>query len=381
MTELLAVDGSEVHEADPSIDRWVWVRRVLIASYLVGTYLILRHTGKIPTDREIITVWIVGMALLACVGRPWRNALLVLGSWSPFLAALFFYDFARAFGYWLYHGHDAIPFVVKPQIAVDRFLGGGRLWTERLQGWLVADRIGLGKVPLAEVERRLRGDKSSVRWYDIVVAGVYTSHFMVPYLTAGYLWRRGQRIWRWYAGTFVAVAFSCCLIFALVATAPPWYAAAKGLIDPFPRVLATRAWNRVGLSFAARAIDKGKNTVNPFAAIPSLHSADALMVSLFVWPHLHRWTKWFVRPILIAFPLAMAFALVYSGEHYLIDVFAGWFVVGVALTVGWFLRKRYGWANPWRDGPKFTSTRFVPLEAVSVQKTRGTRDEMPHVIS
>ncbi len=342
-----------------SQDTWVWIRRGLISTYLVGTYLLLRHTGKIPTDREIITLWIVGMALLACAGRPFAEVGRVLLSWTPFLLALFLYDFARAAGFWLYRNHKGIPLVVEPQITVDRWLGGGRLWSERLQGWFVADRVGLGKVPVDEVKRRLLADKSTVRWYDIVVAAVYTSHFMVPYLTAGYLWRKGQRIWRWYAGTFVIVSFVCCLIFAVVATAPPWYAANEGLIDPFPRVLATRAWNRVGLSFAARAIDKGKNTINPFAAIPSLHSANALMVSLFVWPHLRRWSRWIVRPILVLFPLVMAFALVYSGEHYLIDVFAGWAIVGLTLLGGRFLRRRYRWANPWTASPGFDAPSAV----------------------
>jgi membrane-associated phospholipid phosphatase len=362
-------------------------------AYVVGTFVYLRSTGRIPVDREIITGWVVGMAVVACVGRPWRDVGRVLLSWAPFLLALFFYDFARSVGYRIYSHHGGIPFVVTPQITVDRWLGGGHTWTERLQGWLVPANAGLGHLPMAEVERRLKYDDSTIRWYDVMVAIVYTSHFIVPYLTAGYLWRKGQRIWRWYAGTFVAVSFACCAIFALVATAPPWYAAAKGLIDPFPRVLATRAWKKVGLAFAARVIDKGKGTVNPFAAIPSLHSADALLIALFVWPHLGKWTKWIVRPVLVAFPLLMAFTLVYSGEHYLIDVLTGWAMVGVALAGGWWLRRRYGWGDPWRDGPDLGQSRMerpavgepaVPDGAesrVGVDGSLGTRDEIAQVTS
>jgi membrane-associated phospholipid phosphatase len=295
------------------------------------------------------------------------------------LLALFLYDFARSVGYRIYSHNGGIPFVVHPQITIDRWLGAGRLPTERLQSWLVAPKAGLGQLPMAEVERRLKYDDSTIRWYDVMVAVVYTSHFMVPYLTAGYLWRKGQRIWRWYAATFVTVSFACCAIFALVTTAPPWYAASKGLIDPFPRVLASRAWHRVGLSFAARMIDKGKGTVNPFAAVPSLHSADALLVAIFVWPYIGRWTKWLVRPLLVAFPLLMAFTLVYSGEHYVIDVLTGWAMVGLVLGGAWLLRRRYGWANPWRDGPNFGSRRVSAQ--VTDLSSRGTLDEMPHVIS
>jgi hypothetical protein len=50
-------------------------------------------------------------------------------------------------------------------------------------------------------------------------------------------------------------------------------------------------------------------------------------------------------PLLLAYPLAMTFTLVYSGEHYVIDVLVGWAYVGLTfLVVG--LAER-GWAA-WR---------------------------------
>jgi membrane-associated phospholipid phosphatase len=317
---------------------WSRVRLGAMGAYLVATALYLRSTEAIPSDREIIAGWILGLALVATIGRTRRDVLVTLASWVPFLLALFLYDFARAVGHWI----DA-PLAVKPQITLDRWLGGGRLWTERLQGWLVSPKAGLGRLTVAESERILKTDGSTVRWYDILVSAVYQSHFLIPYLTAGVLWQRRTR-WRWYAGTFVVVNFVSCAIFALYATAPPWYAAQKGLIDPFPRVLAGRAWSHVGLTFASRVIEKGQGTVNPFAAIPSLHSAQALMVAVFLWGLV--WKP--LRPLLVLYPLTMAFALVYSGEHYLIDVFAGWGMVALALTLGWKARQRWGWASPFR---------------------------------
>lgn len=322
----------------------IWVRRTLMAGYLLATILWLKHTGRFPSDREILVGWIMGLALLATVGKNRREALVTLGSWAPFLLALFLYDFARAVGHWI-----GSPLAVRPQIEVDRVLGFGKLWTERLQDWLIDDKVGLRTRPIADVERTLRSDQSTMHWYDVLVSIVYQSHFVLPYLFAGYFWRRGQRLWRWYAGCFVAVTFVACAMFALVATAPPWYAARLGLIEQFPRVLAGRGWGRVGLHFAGRVIQKGQGTVNPFAAIPSLHSAEALLVSVFLWKFVSKW--W--RPILVAYPLAMCFTLVYSGEHYLIDVLLGWALVGLALYVGLRLADRKGWRNPWHDGPKF----------------------------
>ena len=123
---------AEVGPLGLSNSTWLWIRRALMGAYVVGTYLLLKSSGKIPIDREIIVGWIAGLALLATAGRRRREALVTLASWAPFLLALFLYDFARAVGHWLH-----TPVAVTPQIAVDRFLGGGRLWTERLQGWLI----------------------------------------------------------------------------------------------------------------------------------------------------------------------------------------------------------------------------------------------------
>ena len=346
-----------------STTTWSRIRTAAMLQYVVATALYLRSTAAIPSDREIIAGWILGLALVATIGRTRRDVIVTLASWVPFLLGLFLYDFARAVGHWI----DA-PLAVTPQITIDRWLGGGRLWTERLQGWLVSPKAGLGRLSVAESERILKTDPSTIRWYDIGVSAVYQSHFIVPYLTAGVLWRERLR-WRWYAATFVAVNFASCAIFALYATAPPWYAARKGLIDPFPRVLAGRAWSHVGLNFASRVIEKGQGTVNPFAAIPSLHSAQALMVCVFLWGVV--WKP--LRPLLVLFPLAMAFALVYSGEHYLIDVFAGWAMVALALTIGWRLRMRTAWSSPFRWPARRTAVPSPPPDSrVSVPSPGAT---------
>ena len=308
---------------------WRWIRRALLSTYVVTTYVLLQNWGKVPSQREVLVTWILGLCLVATIGRPRREAGLVALSWLPFLFALYLYDFARSVGHRL-----GRPVIVLPQLRIDRWLGFGRVPTERLQSALYGP---------------------SVRWYDVAVSLVYQSHFLLPYLAAGLFWRN-RRLWRWYAVTFVGVTFSACCVFAIWATAPPWYAASKGEFPWYQpkapgtrfvaRDLAGRGWGPIGLRFASTLIRKGQETVNLFAAIPSLHSAEALLVVLMVWklvPSKYRW----LRPLLLSYPLAMAFALVYTGEHYLIDVLVGWGFVATALTLGWWLRKRKGWVSPW----------------------------------
>jgi membrane-associated phospholipid phosphatase len=63
------------------------------------------------------------------------------------------------------------------------------------------------------------------------------------------------------------------------------------------------------------------------------------MLLLFFWP-----AGWIVRTLLGCYTLAMAFTLVYGGEHFVIDL-----VVGYAFTTIAFLIVTYG-PRLWRAG-------------------------------
>jgi membrane-associated phospholipid phosphatase len=50
-----------------------------------------------------------------------------------------------------------------------------------------------------------------------------------------------------------------------------------------------------------------------------LHAATALLFAIFMWKRVRR----SVRVLLALYPAAMTFTLVYTGEHYVLDVLAG----------------------------------------------------------
>ena len=79
-------------------------------------------------------------------------------------------------------------------------------------------------------------------------------------------------------------------------------------------------WHHIPFTNAGAVFEHGKGYANDVAAMPSLHAAFALLFSLYLWRLVPRW--W--RPLLALYPLAMTFALVYSGEHYVVDCVAGW---------------------------------------------------------
>jgi membrane-associated phospholipid phosphatase len=99
--------------------------------------------------------------------------------------------------------------------------------------------------------------------------------------------------------------------FALMPTAPPWMFPHMGFVD--------------GVNHSSALL---KTLGNPYAAMPSLHAADALIVGWFlvstsrtVWAKI-LWALW---------PLWVWFCVVATANHYLLDVVAGIGVAAVAL--------------------------------------------------
>ncbi len=72
---------------------------------------------------------------------------------------------------------------------------------------------------------------------------------------------------------------------------------------------------------------------NQYAAFPSLHFGWNLLVGIAVWG---ATTNPYLRFLAVAGPAAMATAVVVTGNHYVIDVFAG-FVLAI---VGWLVARR-----------------------------------------
>ena len=77
------------------------------------------------------------------------------------------------------------------------------------------------------------------------------------------------------------------------------------------------------------------------AAIPSLHTAFAVLIAVWFWPRVPQQHRWWLRPFLVAYPVVMLAVLVYSGEHYVVDGIVGAiYVFGVLAALRWWDRWR-----------------------------------------
>lgn len=105
------------------------------------------------------------------------------------------------------------------------------------------------------------------------------------------------------------------VVFYVFPTAPPRLLPNYGFVDPL------LAHHFVGPGGS----QPDSYTYNPYAAMPSLHVAYAIIVAFGLITSVRNLAA---RSIAIAYPFAMAAAVVISGNHWLLDV------VGAALAVG-----------------------------------------------
>ncbi len=190
-----------------------------------------------------------------------------------------------------------------------------------------ADEALHGTVPTVWLQARLVD--GTPHWYDALAALVYVTHFVaIPLLTAVAWFRLRDRFREWVAAVLVMTIVGIAGYVAYPA-APPWLAAEQGRIGDVARISGL-GWEWLHLDVVARLTELGQSASNPVAAMPSLHAGAALLVALFLWPSVGR----LARLLLAAYAVAMALTLVYTGEHYVVDVLAGWLVAVVGTLAG-----------------------------------------------
>jgi PAP2 superfamily len=113
--------------------------------------------------------------------------------------------------------------------------------------------------------------------------------------------------------------------YALFPAAPPWMASQLGAMEPSTRAIGI-IWSHIPIAHFNTLFEKGTQYSNSVAAVPSLHAGYTLLITLFLWKLVPRWG----RVLLFLYPWAMAFALVYTSEHYFVDILLGWIYCVIA---------------------------------------------------
>ena len=236
--------------------------------------------------------------------------------WTPVAFVAAFLLFARLRSY---ADNTGIAVRYRYPIEVDRWLFGGHdpvLWLQSHLG----QRGGIGVA-------------------DYLLVIVYVSYFVIPLATAILLWWIRSRSFSLFALSVIVTFYAGLVINFLVPTAPPWLAAQHGYMTDFPRLVPEVLNHIVPGIFRAGNNSAGPNDV---AAMPSLHIGIVSVVSFYFMTRgrLGRWLG-------VIYILAMSFALVDLGEHYVTDIVAGILVALASwLAVRWALGRWYQRTEP-----------------------------------
>lgn len=293
-------------------------RRMLLGVVIAFTLSVL--FAGVPTGREWLTLWVL-VTLLAAVGGDvavWRRA--VVKDWLPLLAVLFAYDLMRGLanevGGTLF-GLDVWRSNPNNIISVAR---AHLLEPLDADAWLFG-----GHVPTVWLQEHLY-DPGVAHWWDRIAVPVYLSHFVVSLGLMIVLWCVAYPVFRRFLASFLVLTLITLMTYVLYPAAPPWMAALNGRLPEVDRVVQATL-HVMGGTTVNTAFEKGAAYSNPVAAVPSLHAAIPALILLFFWAS----SRWAVRVGLVAYTLAMGVTLVYSGEHYVVDVLLGWLYAAIAV--------------------------------------------------
>ncbi|MCZ8378909.1 phosphatase PAP2 family protein [Mycobacterium sp. CPCC 205372] len=311
-------------------------------------------TDGFAFNRELLLLYIATGLLAASIGRG-RRMLYVLRDWLPFAVVLLAYDLSRG----------AATLVGRPTLWH---------WPADADRWMF-----FGTMPTVWLQEQLK--QPTPPWWEVILSSVYMSFFILPYVVAAVLWLRNRDEWKAFVRMFVGLNFAALIVYVLVPAAPPWAAArctpadvsggpsdprcmfrsARGVPDggvlgamqssqdgahPWVERIVGRGWGALDLHSATALLDAGQASVNLVAAIPSLHAGMTAAIAAFLWHRVHR--GW--RPLLVAYVLVMAFTLVYTAEHYVVDILLGWAFAALVI----FALNRF---DTWRRRRACRSTR------------------------
>jgi membrane-associated phospholipid phosphatase len=272
---------------------------------VVPSMTLIRGSGWLRAARHVAAAIVVLLALtgllLPGVSRMPRPVLPILFTLPLVLAAL--RRDGRALRWWAAYVCGFTAFVLL------RYSADQLGFPVQTAYPIAADRLlGFGTVPTVWLQAHLPRDGALV----LLAIGVHLSYYLTPPLAGLWLWLRTEQFPAYVRSLLLLYAVSL-LIHVVLPTTPPWLAALHGDLPGASRLLYDVLYPN-----APQFYDFGDRVAgNHVAAMPSVHTAAIIVMALFLR-----------RPAAWLYVGAMGFALVWLGEHYLVDVLAG-------VALGW----------------------------------------------
>ncbi len=301
-------------------ERWTdkGKRRVTIGWIAFAASIVVYFwLAGIPWSTNSVLIYVMAALVVSSLnsGVKWRQLLL---DWLPLLAVLFVYGLLRG-----YASHTLWGPFVRPQVWFDTHVFSVDP-TVQLQHWLYVPFQHWAGLP----------------FWDYLTWGCYMTHFFASFIIAGVLWKTNHAKFRRYVPMFVGLTFIGYVTYVLYPAMPPWMASQFHYLPPTTRII-DQVWAHLHSHLGQSLFAGGNKFDNNVAAMPSLHGAYPMLICLFFW----KGSSVRKRCLLAAYPICMAFSLVYTGEHFVIDIFVGWiyafstFYFGSKLLDRWEARR------------------------------------------
>ena len=278
--------------------RWLRPGPLLIGSlaYLAVIFGVMLWRGiSIEPEWVLLALLVIAMAL----GR----GLAFLADWGPFLLLFFAYEAMRGFA-------SKTGFAPHDLSGLERTVFGGTLPTLTLQHAFYHPGV--------------------VGPQDLIAMFLYFMHFPLPILVGFVFWLNSREHYRRFIAALLLMCFLAFVTYLFWPSAPPWWQV-KDVYKVIDRTVQLLWGNQYFVSGIYHSFNP-----NRFAAFPSLHAAFPALAAVYAWRR--------YRPlsiVLIVWSIAVLLAIVYLGEHYVVDALAGYaYVAAATLLVEGFLRLR-----------------------------------------
>ncbi len=179
--------------------------------------------------------------------------------------------------------------------------------------------VFFGSIPSSTLQSYFY-DPTGFHWYDYFLTLIYASFFVVPLAFAVVTICINRNLFFRYSLALATLFFIGCVVFVALPTMPPW-------------MISSQSWNqqphieRIAFHvmgfLQSNIFDRPGETLsaldaNPLAAMPSIHTGVTMLFFLASRQYCRRW-----QIASLFYVVLMGIALVYLGEHSVLDVFAG----------------------------------------------------------
>lgn len=173
------------------------------------------------------------------------------------------------------------------------------------------EKFLFGEIPSILLQKTILNG-NNFTWFEKFLTVMHGTHFVAFLFIGLIIWLYKSNSLRTFKISFCLVTFLGVSGYFLIPTVPPWIA--SEVLNLIPKIIH---FNILIYNMYIPDITAGFAT-NPIAAMPSLHAAFPILSCLILWK-LYRWKG----SLFYIYSLIVLFAIVYTGDHYIVDIIAG----------------------------------------------------------